>query len=77
MNEKEIIQWAIKGIEAELKNHNKQLRKALLVLQAHRKGIQGGNFDPEKAEKNISDIRDSIELLSRKKAFLVVRLEDE
>ena len=77
MHEKEIMQWAIKGIEAEIKNLDKRLRRALLVQQAHRKGIQNGNYDAERAEKRIADLRDDIELLGRKKAFLVVQLEDK
>ena len=77
MNDKEIMQWAIKGIETEIKNQDKRLRRALLVLQAHKKGIQSGKFDAERAEKRIADIRDGIELLSRKKAFLIVQLEDK
>ena len=76
MNEAEIMQWAIKGIEAEIKNHDKRLRRALLVMQAHTKGIQHGNFDPQRAEKRIADIREGLELLSRKKAFLIVQLEE-
>lgn len=76
MNELEIMQWAIKGIEAEIKNHNKRLKRALLVQQAHEKGIQNGEFDRMGAKKHIADIRECIELLSRKKAFLVVQIEE-
>jgi hypothetical protein len=76
MNEKEVLQWAIKGIEDEIKNHNKRLKRDLLVMQAYKKGIHNGKFDPARVEKQIADIRNSIELLSRKKAFLIVQLEE-
>lgn len=76
MNELEIMQWAIKGIEAEIKTDHKRLKRALLVKQAHEKGIQNGDFDTVRAEKRIDDIRQGIELLSRKKAFLIVQIEE-
>ena len=76
MNEKEIMQWAVKGIDAALKNHSKRLKRDLLLLQADKKGIQNANFDRERVEKRITDVRADIELLSRKKAFLVVQIEE-
>lgn len=79
MNEKEIMQWAIKGIEAEAKKQEKKLRRDLLLLQAHKKKILSGEYNPDKEkmlEKRIADARDSIELLRRKKAFLIVQLEN-
>ena len=77
MNELEIMQWAVKGIESEIKKQDKRLRRALLVLQAHKKGVQNAKFDPQREEKRIDDIRATIELLSRKKAFLVVQIEEK
>lgn len=77
MNEKEIMQWAIKGIEAEIKNLDKRLRRALLVLQSHKKGINTASFNEERAEKRIDELRADIELLGRKKAFLIVQLDEK
>jgi hypothetical protein len=76
MNEKEIMQWAIRGIDAEIKANNKRLKRELLVKQANEKGIETANFDRSKHEKRVADIRAYIELLSRKKAFLVVQIEE-
>lgn len=76
MNEREILQWAIKGITQEIAKQEKKLRRDLLLLQAHKKGIQD-NINHEKVEKRISDAREQIELLQRKKAFLVVQMEDK
>lgn len=77
MNEKEIMQWAITGINAEITKLDKRLRRALLVLQAHKKGISTGSFNEERAEKRIADLRADIELLGRKKAFLIVQLDEK
>lgn len=76
MNGKEILQWAIKGITQEIAKQEKKLRRDLLLLQAHKKGIQD-NINHEKVEKRISDTREQIEMLQRKKAFLVVQMEDK
>lgn len=75
MNGKEILQWAIKGITQEIAKQEKKLRRDLLLLQAHKKGIQD-NINHEKVEKRISDTREQIELLQRKKAFLIVQLDE-
>ena len=40
MNEKEIIQWAIKGIDAEIDKKGTSLRRGLLLIQSHNKGVQ-------------------------------------
>ena len=47
MNGKEILQWAIKGITQEIAKQEKKLRRDLLLLQAHKKGIQD-NINHEK-----------------------------
>lgn len=75
MNGKEILQWAIKGITQEIAKQEKKLRRDLLLLQAHKKGIQD-NINHEKVENRISDAREQIELLQRKKAFLIVQLDE-
>lgn len=75
MGEKEIMQWAIKGINAEITKMEKKLKRALLIQQAHRKGIQK-NANPEKVEERITSMRAEIELLLRKKAFLIVQIEN-
>lgn len=76
MNEKEIMQWAVKGIEAEISKKEKSLRKGLLLIQAHNKGIQKSKLGIEELNKRVEKVRDEIELLARKKAFLTVQLED-
>ena len=76
MNEKEIMQWAIKGISQEIKKHEQKLKRDLLLMQAHKKGIND-NINHERVEKRISEAREQIELLHRKKAFLVVQIEEK
>lgn len=74
MNEKEIMQWAIKGINSEITKLDKKLRRELLILQANKKGIVKAK---ERVEERIDELRADIELLGRKKAFLIVQLDEK
>lgn len=75
MNEKEIMQWAVKGIACEISRQEKYLKRDLLLMQSHRKGINN-NINPDKVNERIENRRAEIELLSRRKAFLIVRLDE-
>lgn len=75
MNEKEIMQWAVKGIANEISRQEKNHKRDLLLMQAHKKGINK-NIDPDKVRERIENRRAEIELLSRKKAFLIVQLDE-
>lgn len=75
MNEKEIMQWAVEGIASEISRQEKYLKRDLLLMQSHRKGINN-NINPDKVNERIENRRAEIELLSRKKAFLIVRLDE-
>ena len=68
MNEKEVMQWAIKGIEADLKKQTKLLKRDIQILNDNKSNL--------KVKKRIAERREKIELLGQKKAFLIVRLED-
>lgn len=76
MNEKEIMKWAVKGIEEEMKKLDKKLKRDYLLMQSFRKGINE-NLNHEKVEKRIKEGHEQYELLHRKKAFLLVQLEEK
>ena len=63
MHEKEIMEWAIKGIEAEIDKKEKSLRKGLLLIQAHNKGIQKSKLGLEELNNRVRKVRAEIESL--------------
>lgn len=77
MDQKEILQWAIKGITAEMAKKEKNLKRDLLLMQAYRNGIVKQNFDPNKTQKRINSIRADLDELLRKKGVMIAELEGE
>lgn len=76
MNELEIMQWAIKGIEAEIEKKEKSLKRGLLLIQAHKKGVQKSPLSLEELQNRTNIIRGEIETLGSKKAYLKVQTEE-
>lgn len=76
MTEKEILEFAIIGVKTEIDEKKKALSRDLLLMQAHKKGLNKRNSNPEKVQKRIADTRAEIDGLMQKKGFLVVQLEE-
>ncbi|WP_033829035.1 hypothetical protein [Bacillus andreraoultii] len=78
MNEKEILEFAIKGIEAEIEKHEKQIRKGEQYLTDLR---NGKSIKSPKSESEIVEIirknREEAEILSKKKFDLSWKLDVE
>ena len=77
MDQKEILQWAIKGITAEMAKKEKNLKRDLLLMQAYRNGIVNQNFEPNKTQKRINSTRADLDELLRKKGVMIAELEGE
>ena len=76
MNEQEIIQWAIKGIDAEIDKKETSLRRGLLLIQSHNKGVQKSPLGLEELQNRVKKVRAEIEELGEKKAYLRVQIEE-
>lgn len=76
MNKEEVIEWAIKGIDAEIDKKEKSLKRGLLLIQAHNKGVQKSRLGLAELQDRVSKVRGEIESLGAKKAFLKVQLEE-
>ena len=76
MHEKEVMQWAIKGIDAEIDKKEKSLRRGLLLIQAHNKGVQKSPLGLAELNNRVQKVRSEIETLGEKKAYLRVQLEE-
>lgn len=76
MQEREILNWAIKGIESEIDKKEKSLRKGLLLIQAHSKGIQKSKLGLDELNDRVKKVRAEIESLGAKRAYLKVQTEE-
>ena len=76
MQESEILDFAIKGIEAEIDKKEKSLRRGLLLIQAHKKGVQKSNLSLAELNSRVRKVREEIETLGAKKAYLQVQTEE-
>lgn len=76
MSQEEIIEWAIKGIDAEINKKEKSLRRGLLLIQAHNKGVQESSLGLEELQSRVKKVRGEIEALGEKKAYLRIQIEE-
>ena len=76
VQQQEIIEWAIKGIEAEIDKKERSLRRGLLLIQAHNKGVQKSDLSLAELNSRVRKVREEIETLGAKKAYLQVQTEE-
>ena len=75
MNQLELMRWAIKAVDTEIKRYSSRLNRYLIIMQAYQKGVHPSYFDLERAKKQIDELRTDIELLMAKKALLTIQLD--
>ena len=76
MQESEILDFAIKGIDSEIDKKEKSLRRGLLLIQAHNKGVQKSDLSLAELNDRVKKVRAEIESLCEKKAYLQVQTEE-
>lgn len=68
MEQKELLEWAIKGLYAEIQELEKTVQKGEKYLEEYQKGKQTGTKkSPEEIKKIISEKKKQIEILDKKR----------
>ena len=76
MNQLELMRWAVKAVDTEIKRYSSRLNRYLVIIQAYQKGVHTTPFNLELAIKQVNELKTDIELLKDKKALLIVQLEN-
>lgn len=76
MNENELMQFAIKGIEAEIQRREKAIRTGERLLRPYRKGLAKPNEKKVSIEKRIGELKVEIKVLEDKLFNLRWELEN-
>ena len=75
MNQLELLRWAIKAVDTEIKRYSSRLNRYIFIMQAYEKGVHPSYFDLERAKKQIRELEIDIELLKQKKTELEMQIE--